>query len=117
MSNTVLLPLFDDVVVAEPVEHFLEEAYRAASAGEWREMPRLAGRIRDAAEAKENERRVAEFKEGRGKRGWFVKAGLQQLDPAFPTRGTNEDLGVVGEALGGEAGGLGHEEQEMMFDA
>lgn len=118
VTNTVLLPLFDDVVVAEPVEHFVEEAYRAAVVGEWREMPRLVGKIRDEAEAKENDRRVAEFRKGRGKRVWAVRAGLQHLDPSFPVRGVNNSsVGVVGEARDGTVDHFGEEEQEIHFDA
>jgi protein N-terminal methyltransferase len=101
VTNTVLLPLFDDVVLAEPVAHFIGEAHRAAAAGEWREIPRLSGKIRDEEEAKENARRVAEWNRGRGKRVWFVQAGLQSLDPAFPARGHASE-GIVGEARGGD---------------
>lgn len=110
-----MLPLFDDVVVTEPVEHFVAEAHRAAAAGEWRELPRLVGKIRDEEEAKENARRVEEWKEGRGKRVWFVRNGLQQLDPAFPMH-RGENLGVVGEARTPAPGGFGIDETEMQFD-
>lgn len=115
VTSTVLLPLFDDVVLAEPVGHFLSEAHRAAAAGEWRELPRLGGKIRDEAEAKENARRGAEWNKSRGKRVWFVQAGLQQLDPAFPVRGNASD-GVVGEAREGEAGALGDAEGSIEYD-
>ena len=37
----------------------------------------------------------------RGKRVWFVKAGLQGCDPVHPARG-GESLGVVGTTAGGE---------------
>lgn len=115
MTNTVLLPLFDDVVLAEPVKHFIAEAHRAAAAGEWREIPRVGGKIRDEAEAKENTRRVNEWNKSRGKRVWFVQAGLQQLDPAYPARGNAEE-GLVGEAREGEAGALGDAEVAVEYD-
>lgn len=115
VTSTVLLPLFDDVVLAEPVEHFLTEAHRAAAVGEWRELPRLGGKFRDEAEAKENARRTAEWKKGRGKRVWFVPAGLQQLDPAYPARG-NPAEGLVGEVREGEPGALGDEEGAIEYD-
>lgn len=111
MTNTVLLPLFDDVVVAEPVEHFLVEAERAATAGEWRDIPRFGVKIRDEAEAKENTRRLAEWNKGRGKRVYFVRAGLQELDPAELGEGS-----LIGEAKGGELGPLGGE-GKMEYDA
>ncbi|BEJ12456.1 hypothetical protein CspHIS471_0209160 [Cutaneotrichosporon sp. HIS471] len=114
VTNTVLLPLFDDVVLAEPVVHFIGEAHRAANSGEWRELPRLSGRVRDEAEAKEVARRTAEWKRSRGKRVWFVQAGLQTLDPAFPARG-NATEGLVGEALEGE-GVFGEGETAVEYD-
>lgn len=116
VTNTVLFPLFDDVVLAEPVAHFISEAHRAAAAGEWREIPRIGGKIRDEAEAKENTRRGAEWNKSRGKRVWFVQAGLQQLDPAYPARG-NAIEGVVGEAREGDAGSLGDAEGAIEYDA
>jgi protein N-terminal methyltransferase len=115
VTNTVILPFFDDVVVTEPVEHFVAEAQRAASAGEWRELPRLGVKIRDEEEAKENARRGQEWKEGRGKRVWFVRNGLQALDPAFPTH-RGESLGVVGESRHGAAGKFGQDDAEMAYD-
>lgn len=110
VTSTVLLPLFDDVVVAEPVEHFLAEAERAATAGEWREIPRFA-KIRDEEEAKENNRRIAEWNKGRGKRAFFVRAGLQDINPAELGEGT-----LIGEAREGEPGALGTDGR-MEFDA
>ncbi|KAL1408882.1 hypothetical protein Q8F55_005696 [Vanrija albida] len=115
VSNKVLLPLFDDVVLAEPVKHFLDEAERAASAGEWRELPRAGGRIRDEDEAKENARRIAEFNKGRGKRVWFTRAGLQHLNPAYPARGV-EQHSVVGEARVGDDGAFGDAETAVQYD-
>jgi protein N-terminal methyltransferase len=113
VTNTVLLPLVDDVVLSEPVEHFIAEARRAASAGEWRDLPRLAGKIRDEEDAAENARRVAEHRAGRGKRVWFVRNGLQGLDPALPMyRG--ENLGVVGEAKVKD--NFGKDEAELQYD-
>ncbi|TXT10659.1 hypothetical protein VHUM_02164 [Vanrija humicola] len=115
VTNKVLLPLFDDVVLAEPVKHFIEEAERAASAGEWRELPRN-GRVRDEEEAKENARRVAEFNKGRGKRVWFSRVGLQQLNPAYPARGVEESSVVVGDALMGDEGAFGDAETAVQYD-
>lgn len=102
-------------MTAEPVQHFVEEAERAASSGEWRELPRLAGKVRDPEEQKERERRAAEWNRGRGKRVWVVRGGLQSLDPAYPTRGGNQSLGVVGEAREGDKGNLG-EDGNIQYD-
>lgn len=106
----MLLPLFDDVVVAEPVTHFLTEAERSATSGEWRDIPRF-GKVQDEAEAKENTRRLAEWNKSRGKRVYFVQKGLQELDPAELGPGS-----LIGEAREGEAGVLGGE-GKMEYDA
>lgn len=68
MTRDVLLPLFDDVVLVEPVQKFVVEAQRQA--GEWRDVKN-------------------------GKRVWVIQGGLQTLDPANPAGG-GESLGVVG---------------------
>lgn len=68
MTRDVLLPLFDDVVLVEPVEKFVVEAQRQA--GEWKDVRN-------------------------GKRVWVIQGGLQTLDPRDPPQG-GQSLGVVG---------------------
>ncbi|WVQ82534.1 hypothetical protein IAT38_004663 [Cryptococcus sp. DSM 104549] len=115
VTRHVLLPLFDDVVLVEPVSKFVREAYRSAAAGEWRDLPRLKldaeateGESEEAV--KEAKRRAEEARKGRGKRVRFVKGGLQFLDPKTPAQG-GEDLGIVGERREG-SGGCGAEQVE-----
>lgn len=87
VSRETLCPLFDDVILLEPVSKFVEEAYRTAKDGLWRDLPK-----RDPTQPPAK---------GRGKRVWFVKAGLQGCDPKYPAA-AGEALGVVGERHGGE---------------
>ena len=87
MSKETLCPLFEDVILLEPVDKFVREAYSSALDGKWRDLPKKG-------ETKEKGK-------GRGKRVWFVKAGLQGCDPKYPARG-GESLGVVGERYSGE---------------
>lgn len=68
VTRDVLLPLFDDVVLVEPVDKFVRQAH--AQAGRWRDV------------------------QG-GKKVWVIKGGLQTLDPARPAEG-GESLGIVG---------------------
>jgi len=98
VSREVLLPLFEDVVMLEPVMGLLEEGMRSAEGGEWRDL------------------KLGEADKGREKRAWFVRGGLQGFDPRHPTRG-GEGVGVVGEARGGESGGFGQGDGGMMYDA
>ena len=72
VTRDVLLPLFDDVVLVEPVHKFVADAY--AHAPQWRDLQQDG--------------------DG-GKRVWVIKGGLQTLDPAKPDAG-GESLGVVG---------------------
>jgi protein N-terminal methyltransferase len=121
VTQHVLLPLFDDVVVLEPVDKFIREAHRSASAGEWRDLPKLGKQPSDDGSDmdrwKEDERKVNEMRKGRGKRILCVKGGLQGLDPAYPVRGDRfESVGVVGEAKAGQGAELGAEEEEVMYD-
>jgi protein N-terminal methyltransferase len=88
VSKETLLPLFEDVILLEPVDKFVQEAYRSGRDGEWRDLP-VDGS-------------VGNYGLERGKRVWFVKAGLQGCDPVFPARG-GQSLGVVGTSAGGEA--------------
>ena len=92
VSRETLLPLFEDVILLEPVDKFVREAHRAAKDGEWAVDLPLAGQT-----AGKGLPRVGE----RGKRVWFVKAGLQGCDPVHPAT-NGETVGVVGEKLGGE---------------
>ncbi|WVR06113.1 hypothetical protein IAU60_003143 [Kwoniella sp. DSM 27419] len=121
VTRHVLLPLFDDVVLLEPVTKFVHEAYRAASAGEWRDLPRVGVKPTgdDKVELemwKELNRRVEATKAGRGKRVRIIKRGLQGLDPRFPGAADGEELSVVGEARLGE-GGCGQQGDEVVYDA
>lgn len=68
VTRDVLLPLFDDVVLVEPVDKFVREAYTQASS--WKDVQA-------------------------GNKVWVIKGGLQTLDPADPASG-GESLGVVG---------------------
>jgi protein N-terminal methyltransferase len=89
----------------EPVGKFIEEGYTKACAGEWVGL--------DANGAKEKGRGA-----GRGKRVWFVKGGLQQLDPMYPAK-EGKGLGVVGN-VGSEGGqgeeGFGKDEGAVRYD-
>ncbi|WVQ97289.1 hypothetical protein IAU59_004400 [Kwoniella sp. CBS 9459] len=122
VTRHVLLPLFDDVVLLEPVDKFVREAFRAASAGEWRDIPILSN-IASASNGamseelqEENERRVEEYNKGRGKRVRIIKRGLQGLDPRYPGQ-EGEELGVVGESRGEIAsGGCGSVGDEVVYD-
>jgi len=122
VTREVLLPLFDDVVIVEPVEKFLREGMRAASAGEWRDLPSLRrsnGQTKSKADEMERERekemvrRIEESRKGRGKRVCFIRGGLQDLDPRSPASG-GERIGVVGEAREGDQK-LG--DGEVVYDA
>lgn len=64
----MLLPLFDDVILSEPVDKFVREARRQAEG--W-----------------------IDIKRG-NKKVWVIREGLQGFDPANP--GASESLGVVG---------------------
>ena len=131
MTRHVLLPLFDDVVLLEPVSKFINEATRAAGAGEWRDLPVVPpptgakGKRGESysdteegkAERKEQESRVSELKEGRGKRGRMVQGGLQGFNPAFPVRREGaSSKGVFGEGYGADDA-FGEEEKEVVYDA
>ncbi|KAE8542940.1 hypothetical protein D1P53_001005 [Cryptococcus gattii VGV] len=123
VTRHVLIPLFDDVILVEPVGKFVSEAYRSAAAAEWRDLPSLESLPpkpstsveedkRALEQWKEAKRRQDESKSGRGKRVRFVKGGLQSLDPESPGKG-GEELGIVGEKRGGE-GSLDGE--NMLYD-
>lgn len=74
----MLLPLFDDVVLVEPVHKFVADAYRQAPT--WKDLQQQQQQQQQGAG---------------GKRVWVIKGGLQTLDPAHPDAG-GESLGVVG---------------------
>ncbi|WWD17619.1 hypothetical protein CI109_102060 [Kwoniella shandongensis] len=117
VTRTVLLPLFDDVVLLEPVDKFVREAYRQAATGEWRDLPRVGTQPTGDDEMKieawkEDKRRVEEFKNGRGKRVRVIKRGLQGLDPKLPAEG-GEEVGIAGEKRQGEEG---CDEDEVTYD-
>lgn len=122
MTRHVLLPLFDDVVLVEPVDKFVREAQRSAASGEWRDLPKVGKQPSDdggdMTKWKEDKRKVDEAEQGRGKRVLCVKGGLQGLDPAYPLRGDMfESVGVVGEATAGEGAELGIDDEEVVYDA
>jgi protein N-terminal methyltransferase len=100
VTQHVLLPLFDDVVVLEPVDKFIREAHRSASAGEWRDLPKLGKQPSD---------------DGSDMDRW--KEDERKVNPAYPVRGDRfESVGVVGEAKAGQGAELGAEEEEVMYD-
>jgi len=68
VTRDVLLPLFDDVILTEPVDKFVREARKQAEG--WLDVKR-------------GEKRV-----------WIIKEGLQGFEPSNP--GGSESLGVVG---------------------
>ncbi|WVN89180.1 uncharacterized protein L203_104396 [Cryptococcus depauperatus CBS 7841] len=108
VTRNVLIPLFDDVVLVEPVEKFVGEAYRSAVSGEWRDLPihDLPPKPSTKTELemwKELKRRSDEAKIGRGKRVKFIKRELQSLNPKSPAVGGKE-IGLVGEKRGGYGG-------------
>ncbi|WRT64425.1 uncharacterized protein IL334_001357 [Kwoniella shivajii] len=108
VTRHVLLPLFDDVVLLEPVDKFIREGYRAALDGEWRDLPisKSQPNGNDVIELegwKEQRRRFDEQSKTRGKRVRFIKRGLQGLDPKYPAEG-GEDVGLVGISNSGEEG-------------
>ncbi|WWC58892.1 uncharacterized protein I303_101437 [Kwoniella dejecticola CBS 10117] len=120
VTRHVLLPLFDDVVLLEPVDKFVREGYRAASSGEWRDLPSLTAEGDDDA-MKEQKRRLDEQQKwitegnGKGKRVRFIKRGLQGLDPRFPVDEQGEEIGLVS-----SPSGLGEKEgcmaDEIVYD-
>ncbi|ORY23610.1 AdoMet dependent proline di-methyltransferase-domain-containing protein [Naematelia encephala] len=97
VSRHVLLPLFEDVITVEPVGKFIDEGYRQGRDREWADLQR-------------------QKESGRGKRVWFVKGGLQTLDPRYPAK-NGEVVGVVGEARGGDTVAFGEAEAEVVYDA
>jgi protein N-terminal methyltransferase len=113
VSRETLLPLFEDVILLEPVDKFVREAYRSALDGEWKDLPKRAGMQVDGATAAAG----SSSSKCRGKRVWFVKAGLQGCDPKHPAQ-VGESLGVVGEKNGGEEeeGFGGGAEGEITYD-
>jgi len=41
VSESVLVPLLEEIDLVEPADHFIREAHRAASAGEWRSLEKI----------------------------------------------------------------------------
>ncbi|ODN90237.1 hypothetical protein L198_06255 [Cryptococcus wingfieldii CBS 7118] len=123
VTRTVLAPLFDDVVLVEPVGKFVGEAYRSASDGEWRDLPlpvhalppkpvEREGNELQVESYAEAHRQASEAKGGRGKRVRFIQGGLQLLDPRSPGK-NGVELGVVGQKRGG---GEGLDGEEVVYD-
>ena len=102
MTSTVLLPLFDDVVTTEPLPHFINEAKRAACAseGSWSHLTKPGAGT------------------GRGKRVWFLEAGLGELDPSRPMETSTRSLGVVSSERiePKDAAAFGEHAEEILYD-
>lgn len=111
VSRHVLLPLFEDVILLEPVDKFVREAHRSAVAGEWLDLPLEEGRM-EKGNSEAN--RKAE-QGGRGKRLVCIKGGLQGFDPAYPVRG-GEVIGTVGASKGGRDVPLVADEIPVVYD-
>lgn len=104
VSANTLLPLVDEVHLVEPVEHYIKEAYRAASTGNWRSL--------------KNARADAEPKACH-----FYQASLQEFDPSNPQG--SPSVGSIGQEEQDRPGydviwaqwGLGHlsDEQLLIF--
>lgn len=73
-ANT-LLPLVDEVHLVEPVEHYIKEAYRAASNGDWKSLKNARS-------------------DGQPKACTFYEASLQSFDPLIPQN--SRSMGSVG---------------------
>ena len=107
VTSTVLLPLFEDVVLVEPVHKFIQEGYSNAQSGMWYDVAPSGGLSPKGKEKADG---------WRGKRVWFLRGGLQGLDPARPQVGA-DSLGVLGKSEGGEAReGFGKPEGEVQYD-
>jgi protein N-terminal methyltransferase len=135
VTKNTLLPLLDDVITMEPVEHFIGAAKREASEGGWpfledrsgnavsttnRQKP-SSSKNRDSDEEDESDqdentpldklgnripRARSSPKPIKGKRVWFIQAPLNDLDPANPLNGKEaKSLGVVGMEGKGLGGG------------
>lgn len=75
VSANTLLPLIDEVHLVEPVEHYIKEAHRAASAGDWKSLKNARPDVQPKACT-------------------FYQASLQDFDPNNPTASTS--VGSVG---------------------
>ncbi|KAH8078325.1 AdoMet dependent proline di-methyltransferase-domain-containing protein [Filobasidium floriforme] len=135
VTKNTLLPLLDDVITMEPVEHFIGAAKREASEGGWpfledrsgnavsttnRQKP-SSSKNRDSDEEDESDqdentpldkmgnripRARSSPKPIKGKRVWFIQAPLNDLDPVNPLNGKEaKSLGVVGMEGKGLGGG------------
>ena len=108
VTANVLLPLFEDVVLVEPVDKFIRQGYTNATNGLW---PHLS-----SGPVSLGDDDMSGASTDRGKRVWFLRGGLQDLDPARPQAKAVE-LGVVGKSAGGEpAEGFGKPDGEVMYD-
>lgn len=76
VSANTLLPLVDEVHLVEPVEHYIKEAHRAASAGSWRSLKNARA-------------------DDQPKACTFYQASLQSFDPSNPKASTS--VGTVGQ--------------------
>lgn len=84
VSRNVLSPLFDEVIMIEPVAKFVQEAYRSAAAGDWRHL---------SSDKKTGSSRL-QSSESPPKRVHFVRGALQDIDPGHPFAGADR-VGVV----------------------
>lgn len=113
VTAEVLLPLVDDVVTIEPVKHFIEEARRSSSS--WR----FLNETRDAPDKTKTRKAKsvtnALGNDSNGKRVWFIKGALNDLDPERPLAGkTAQSLGVMGGA--GSDGQFGERAPGIWYD-
>lgn len=100
VSANTLLPLVDEVHLVEPVEHYIKEAHRAASAGDWKSLKNARS-------------------DGQPKACTFYQASLQEFDPNDPS--ASKSVGSVGTQDADRPGydviwaqwGLGHRERAV----
>lgn len=83
VSASVLLPLVDEVHLYEPVEHYIKEAHRAATSGQWKSLKNAKS-------------------DGQPKSCKFFQASLQSFDLAKTD--SNKLIGSVGEEESGREG-------------
>ena len=99
VTADVLLHLVSDVVLVEPVEPFVKEAFRRGKASE---SPSRSGSFSAIEKDSQNEREFVPWKgiADKTKSVSFVQATLQDFDPTHPAPPSNADkvriLGRVG---------------------
>lgn len=110
VTADVLLHLVSDVVLVEPVEPFVKEAFRRGKASE---SPSRSGSFSAIEKDSQNEREFVPWKgiADKTKSVSFVQATLQDFDPTHPAPPSNADkvriLGRVGHVPSPTQGDLG----------